>query len=62
MLLMDQISPGCGLTVSQLGIVVNGLIGVFVLMDPQPGPRIAALTLIGCIWSALGGILLGNLK
>jgi glucose uptake protein len=62
LLLVEQIGAGRGFTISQLGIVVNGLIGVYVLKDPQPGSRAATLTLIGCILATIGGILLGNLK
>jgi glucose uptake protein len=45
-----------------LGIVVNGLIGVYLLKDPHPGSRAATLTLLGCVLATIGGILLGNLK
>jgi len=60
--LVGQIGAGRGFTISQLGVVVNGLIGVYVLKDPQPRSRAAALTLAGCVLATLGGILLGNLK
>jgi glucose uptake protein len=62
LLLVEQIGAGRGFTISQLGIVVNGLIGVFVLKDPQPRSRAATMTLVGCVLATLGGILLGNLK
>jgi glucose uptake protein len=62
LLLVDQIGAGRGFTISQLGIVVNGLIGVYLLKDPPPKSRAAALTLAGCVLATIGGILLGNLR
>jgi glucose uptake protein len=44
LLLVEQLGAGRGFTISQLGVVVNGLIGVFLLKDPPPGSRAAALT------------------
>jgi glucose uptake protein len=60
LLLVDEIGAGRGFTISQLGIVVNGLIGVYLLKDPAPRSRPAYLTLAGCVLAMLGGILLGN--
>lgn len=62
LLLVEEIGAARGFTISQLGIVVNGLAGIFFLKDPQPRSRAAALTLAGCLLATLGGILLGNLK
>ena len=62
LLLVETLGAGRGYTISQLGIVVNGLIGVYLLKDPQPKSRAAALTLAGCVMACLGGILLGSLK
>jgi len=62
LLLVEQIGAGRGFTISQLGIVVNGLIGVYLLKDPSPGSRPAVLTLLGCVLATIGGIMLGNLK
>jgi glucose uptake protein len=62
LLLVGQLGAGRGFTISQLGVVVNGLLGVYLLKDPQPKSRAAAFTLAGCILASLGGILLGNLK
>jgi len=62
LLLVEEIGAARGFTISQLGIVVNGLAGIFFLKDPQPKSRAAALTLAGCLLATLGGILLGNLK
>jgi glucose uptake protein len=61
LLLVEQIGAGRGFTISQLGIVVNGLIGVYFLKDPSPKSRAATLTLIGCVLATIGGILLGNI-
>ena len=62
LLLVGQLGAGRGFTISQLGVVVNGLIGVFLLKDPLPKSRAAALTMAGCVLASLGGILLGSLK
>lgn len=62
LLLVEQLGAGRGFTLSQLGVVVNGLTGVYLLKDPQPKSRAATLTLVGCVLATLGGILLGNLK
>jgi glucose uptake protein len=62
LLLVEQMGAGRGFTLSQLGVVVNGLIGIYILKDPQPRSRAALLTLIGCVLATAGGILLGNLK
>lgn len=62
LLLVGEFGAGRGFTISQLGIVVNGLLGVYLLKDPPPRSRAAALTLIGCACATLGGILMGSLK
>lgn len=62
LLLVEEIGAARGFTIAQLGIVVNGLAGIFFLKDPRPKSRAAALTLAGCLLATLGGILLGNLK
>lgn len=62
LLLVEQLGAGRGFTISQLGVVVNGLAGVYVLKDPPPGSRAAALTLVGCVLATLGAILLGSLQ
>lgn len=62
LLLVEQLGAGRGFTISQLGVVVNGLAGVYLLKDPPPRTRAAWLTLAGCALATLGGILLGGLK
>ena len=62
LLLVDQFGAGRGFTIAQLGIVINGLLGVYFLKDPAPKSRAAALTLIGCVCATIGAIMLGGLK
>lgn len=62
LLLVDTLGSGRGFTISQLGVVVNGLIGVYLLHDPRPRSRAALLTLVGCVLATIGGILMGSLK
>jgi glucose uptake protein len=62
LLLVDQLGTGRGFTISQLGVVVNALMGIFVLKDPKPRSRAAILTLAGCILACIGAILLESLK
>ena len=61
LLLVGELGAGRGFTIAQLGIVVNALIGIYVLKDPRPRTRAATLTLIGCVLAMAGSILLGNL-
>ena len=61
LLLIDLLGAGKGFTISQLSIVVNALVGIYLLKDPLPGTRVARLTLAGCIVAMVGGILLVNL-
>lgn len=62
LLLVNEIGAGRGFTISQLAVVVNALLGVYWLKDPQPRTRAATLTLVGCVLAMLGGIVLGNLN
>jgi len=62
LLLVNQLGAGRGFTISQLSVVVNALIGIFLLRDPLPKTRAATFTLIGCVLATAGGIFLGNLK
>ena len=62
LLLVGEIGAGRGFTIAQLAVVVNALIGVYLLKDPRPKTRAATLTLIGCVLAMIGGVVLGNLK
>lgn len=62
LLLVGELGAGKGYTLAQLSVVVNALMGIYVLKDPQPKTRAATLTLIGCVLATVGGILLGNIK
>ena len=62
LLLVGELGAGKGYTLAQLSVVVNALMGIYVLKDPQPKTRAATLTLIGCVFATVGGILLGNIK
>jgi len=60
LLLVGEFGAGRGFTISQLGIVVNGLMADYLLKDPPPTSRAAAFTLLGCILATLGGVLMGG--
>jgi glucose uptake protein len=62
LLLVDTLGAGKGFTISQLSVVVNALIGVFILKNPTPKSRTAGFILAGSFLATLGGIVLGNLK
>jgi glucose uptake protein len=62
LLLVGALGAGRGFTIAQLSVVVNALVGIFILKDPTPRSRAATLTLLGCVLAMLGGIILGNLK
>ena len=62
LLMVGVIGMGKGFTIAQMCVVVNALIGVFVMKNPAPGSKAAKLTLIGVVIATLGGVLLGNLK
>jgi glucose uptake protein len=59
LLLVDQIGAGKGFTIAQLSLVVNALLGVFWLHDPEPKSRAAAYVLVGSLLATVGCILLG---
>jgi len=61
LVLVDQLGAGKGFTISQLSVVVNALVGIFLLGDPSPRSKAAAFTLTGCVLAAVGAIILGNL-
>ncbi|HKO60253.1 MAG TPA: GRP family sugar transporter [Pyrinomonadaceae bacterium] len=60
--LVGALGAGRGFTIAQLSVVVNALMGVFVLKEPTPHTRAATMTLVGCILATIGGIVLGILK
>jgi glucose uptake protein len=62
LLLVNELGAGRGFTISQLSVVVNALIGIYLFKDPQPKTKAAAFTLAGCVLATVGGIFLGNLK
>jgi glucose uptake protein len=62
LLLVGELGAGKGYTIAQLSVVVNALVGIYGLKDPQPGSRAAYMTLFGCVLATVGGVLLGNLK
>jgi glucose uptake protein len=59
LLLVDQIGAGKGFTIAQLSLVVNALLGVFWLHDPEPKSRAAITVLVGSVLATVGCILLG---
>jgi glucose uptake protein len=62
LLLVGALGAGKGYTIAQLSVVVNALVGIYVLKDPRPDSRAAGMTLVGCVLATAGGILLGSLK
>ena len=60
--MMEIVGTGKGFTIAQLCVVVNALVGVYILKEPHPGTRAAKLTLIGVIIAMIGGVILGNIK
>lgn len=62
LLMVGVIGMGKGFTIAQMCVVVNALVGIFLLRNPAPGTRAANLTLAGVVLATLGGVILGNLK
>jgi glucose uptake protein len=60
--MMQIIGTGKGFTIAQLCVVVNALVGIYILKEPDPKSRAAKLTLIGVLIAMAGGVLLGNVK
>jgi len=60
--MMEIIGTGRGFTIAQLCVVVNALIGVYILKEPNPKSRAAKLTLVGVFIAMIGAIVLGNIK
>lgn len=61
LLMVDRLGTGRGFTITQLSVVVNALVGIFVLKDPAPKSKAALLTFVGCVVATAGAIVLGNL-
>jgi glucose uptake protein len=62
LLMVNVLGAGRGFTIAQLGVVVNALVGVYVLKDPKPNTRAAWLTLAGCFIALAAAIMLANIK
>lgn len=60
--LVDLIGAGKGFTIAQLCVVVNALVGVFILKEPNPKSKAAKLTLLGVAIAIIGGVLLMNFE
>lgn len=62
LLLVGLIGAGRGFTISQLAVIVNALLGVYVLKDPAPNSRAAWLTLAGCGIALAAAIGMNSIK
>jgi len=60
--MMEIIGTGRGFTIAQLCVVVNAVVGIYILKEPNPKSRAARLTLVGVLIAMVGAILLGNIK
>ncbi|PMB02575.1 hypothetical protein CEN49_25270 [Fischerella thermalis CCMEE 5273] len=60
--LSQQIGTAKGFTISQLSLLVNALIGLYLFKDPKPKTLAAQLTLAGVLLAGIGGVILGNIK
>jgi glucose uptake protein len=60
--MMEIIGTGKGFTIAQLCVVVNALVGVYILKEPDPKSRAAKLTLVGVLIAMVGAIVLGNIS
>ncbi len=60
--MMEILGTGKGFTIAQLGVVVNALIGIYILKEPNPKSKAAKLTLVGVVIATVGAIVLGNIK
>lgn len=60
--MMEIIGTGRGFTIAQLCVVVNALIGVYILKEPNPKSRAAKLTLVGVIVAMVGAVIIGNIN
>lgn len=62
LLLVDTWGAGKGYTIAQLSVVVNAIVGIYVLKEPPPRSKAAWMTLAGCLVATIGGVLLGRVK
>ena len=60
--MMEIIGTGKGFTIAQLCVVVNALIGVYILKEPNPKSKAAKITLAGVVIAMVGAIILGNIE
>ncbi|MCP3930925.1 MAG: hypothetical protein GY705_17705 [Bacteroidetes bacterium] len=60
--MMEIIGTGRGFTIAQLCVVVNALVGIYILKDPNPKSKAAKLTLVGVVIATIGGAILGNIQ
>lgn len=60
LLLVGELGPGKGFTLSQLCIVVNALAGILLFREPPWKTRSAAYVLAGTLMAMAGAILVGN--
>lgn len=60
--LVNLIGAGRGFTIAQLCVVVNALVGVYVLKEPNPESKAAKLTLLGVLIAITGGVILMNFE
>lgn len=60
LLLVDRIGAARGFTISQLCVVVNALVGIFIFKDPKPNSKAAIIAFIGITLALAGGIYIGS--
>lgn len=60
LLLVDRIGAARGFTISQLCVVVNALVGIFIFRDPNPKSKAALIAFIGITLALAGGIYIGS--
>lgn len=60
--LVELIGAGKGFTIAQLCVVVNALVGIYILKEPSPKSKAAKLTLLGVVIAITGGIILMNFE
>jgi glucose uptake protein len=60
--MMEILGTGKGFTIAQLCVVINALVGVYILKEPNPKSKAAKWTVAGVIIATIGGLILGNIK